>query len=108
VRERLVSRRSGIINQIRAFLLERGIAVRQDLRFLRTEFPQILAQRSDVLSDRMVHVIEDLAVDWHRLDERIQNLSSEIETVTSQDPRCKQLITLPGIGSIVSREMRDR
>jgi len=28
VRERLVSQRTGIINQIRAFLLERGIAVR--------------------------------------------------------------------------------
>jgi len=33
VRERLVSQRTGIINQIRAFLLERGIAVRQGLRF---------------------------------------------------------------------------
>jgi transposase len=39
VRERLVRQRTGIINQIRAFLLERGIAVRQGLRFLRTELP---------------------------------------------------------------------
>jgi transposase len=37
VRERLVSQRTGIINQIRAFLLERGVAVRQGLRFLRAE-----------------------------------------------------------------------
>jgi len=43
VRERLVSQRTGIINQIRAFLLERGIAVRQGLRFLRAELPRILA-----------------------------------------------------------------
>jgi hypothetical protein len=28
----------GIINHIRAFLLERGVAVRQGLRFLRAEF----------------------------------------------------------------------
>ena len=41
VRERLVSQRTGIINQIRAFLLERGIAV--------------------LLSPRMVRVIEGLA-----------------------------------------------
>jgi transposase len=34
VRERLV-----VINQIRSFLLERGIAVRQGLRFLRSELP---------------------------------------------------------------------
>jgi site-specific recombinase XerD len=37
VRERVVSQRTGIINQIRAFLLERGIAVRQGLRFLRAQ-----------------------------------------------------------------------
>jgi transposase len=42
VRERLVSQRTGIINQIRAFLLERGVAVRQGLRFLRMELPGIL------------------------------------------------------------------
>jgi len=55
------SQRTGIINQIRAFLLERGVAVRQGLRFLRTELPGILATRSDVLSSRMMHVVEDLA-----------------------------------------------
>jgi transposase len=70
VRERLVSQRTGIINQIRAFLLERGIAVRQGLRFLRAQLPEVLGKRTDVLSDRMVHVIEDLAADWRRLDER--------------------------------------
>src|SRR5205085_11499205 len=42
VRERLVSQRTGIINQIRAFMLERGIAVRQGIGFLRTELPTIL------------------------------------------------------------------
>jgi transposase len=57
VRERLVSQRTAIINQIRAFLLERGIAVRQGLRFLRAELPGILAKRSDVLSPRMLRVI---------------------------------------------------
>ena len=46
VRERLVSQRTGIINQIRAFLLERGVAVRQGLRFLRNELPSILARRA--------------------------------------------------------------
>src|SRR5262245_7373767 len=64
VRERLVSQRTSIINQIRAFLLERGIAVRQGLRFLRAELPGILAKRTDVLSPRMLRVIEDLAGDF--------------------------------------------
>ncbi len=50
VRERLVSQRTGIINQIRAFLLKRGIAVRQGKRFLRVELPRILATQPNVLS----------------------------------------------------------
>jgi transposase len=74
----LVSQRTGIINQIRAFLLERGIAVRQGLRFLRAELPRLLTTPPDVLSPRMVGVIEGLAGDWRRLDERIEHLSGEI------------------------------
>src|SRR5215813_8998192 len=72
VRERLVSQRTGIINRIRAFLLERGIAVRQGFRFLRAQLSGMLATRSDALLPRMVRVIEDLAGDWSRLDERIE------------------------------------
>ena len=102
VRERLVSQRTGIINQIRAFLLERGIAVRQGFRFLRTELPDILARRSDVLSPRMMHLIEDLAGDWRRLDERIEGLSTDITNVVAQDPACERLMTVPGIGPIIS------
>ena len=105
VRERLVSQRTGIINQIRAFLLERGVAVRQGLRFLRAELPRILASPPDVLSPRMVRVIEDLAGDWRRLDELVESLSSEIETIARQDAGCGRLMSVPGIGPIISSAM---
>jgi transposase len=61
VRSRLVGQRTAVINQIRSFLLERGIAVRQGPRFLRQQLPEILAKRIDVLSPRMIGMIEDLA-----------------------------------------------
>jgi transposase len=62
VRSRLVGQRTAVINQIRGFLLEHGIAVRQGLRFLRQQLPD-MAKRSDVLSPRMVRIIEDLSAD---------------------------------------------
>jgi transposase len=105
VRERLVSQRTGIINQIRAFLLERGVAVRQGLRFLRAELPRMLAAPPDVLSPRMVAIVEDLALDWRRLDERIEHLSDEIEAVARQDAGCERLMTVPGVGPIISSAM---
>jgi hypothetical protein len=39
----------------------RGIPVRQGLRFLRQQLPEILAKRIDVLSPRMIRIIEDLS-----------------------------------------------
>jgi transposase len=105
VRERLVGQRTGVVNQIRAFLLERGVAVRQGLRFLRTELPIVLAQRCDVLSPRMMRIIEDLAGDWRRLDERIEGVSAEITALAKQDAACERLMTVPGIGPIISSAM---
>jgi transposase len=74
-------------------------------RFLCTELPGILAKRSDVLSPRMRRIIEDLAGDWRRLDERIEGLSSDITRVVEQDPACERLMTVPGIGPIISSGM---
>jgi transposase len=54
VRSRLVSRRTATINQIRAFLIEQGIAVRSGLRALRNSLFAILDNRKDEISPRMV------------------------------------------------------
>ena len=101
IRERLVCQRTSVINQIRAFLLERGIAVRQGLRALRTEMPIVLAM-ADKLSPRMIHMIENLCTDWRYLDKRIETVSNEIETLSEQDDGAKRLMTVPGIGPIIS------
>jgi transposase len=80
----LVGQRTGVINRIRPFLLEPGIAVRQGPHSLRFELPSILATRTDVLSPRILRIIEGLAEDWRRLDERIEGLSYEMETLAHQ------------------------
>src|SRR5246127_4232653 len=100
VRERLVSQRTGIVNQIRAFLLERGIAVRRGRRFLRLELPRLLGAPSEILSPRMTRIIEGLADDWRRLDERIEGLSCEIEAMARQDAGGERLMSVPGIGTL--------
>ena len=53
----------------------------------------------------MVRMIEDLAGDWRRLDERIEGLSSEIEALARQDAGCERLMSVPGIGPIISSAM---
>jgi transposase len=94
-----------VINQIRSFLLEHGIPVRQGLRFLRQRPPEILARRVNVLSPRVIRIIEDLRADWRRLDKRIDCVSDEIEQLAHGTESCRQLMTVPGIGSIIASAM---
>src|SRR6201997_1885739 len=105
VRSRLVGQRTAVINQIRGFLLERGIAVRQGLLFLRQQLPDILAKRIDVLSPRMIRIIEDLSGDWRHLDERIEHVTEEIEVLAHDSQSCRQLMTVPGIGPLIASAM---
>jgi transposase len=82
VRARLVSRRTATINQIRAFLIEQGIAVRSGPRALRTSLFAILEHRKDEISPRMARLILDLYKDWCHLDERIDTVTGEIEELS--------------------------
>jgi len=102
VRSRLVGERTATVNEIRAFLLDRGVPIAQGIQRLRKALPDILATRTDVLSPRLIHAIEGLATDWRRLDERIEEVAAEIETLARKDAGCERLMTVPGIGPIIS------
>ena len=105
VRSRLVRHRTAVINQIRALLLERGIAVRQGHRFLRAALPDILSRSDGELSARMIRMIADLNGDWRHLDERLEDVTAEIEALAMADAACRRLMTVPGIGPIISSAM---
>ena len=105
VRSRLVGQRTGVINQIRSLLLERGIVVRQGPRILRQQLPEILAKRIDVLSPRMIGIIENLGGDWRRLDERIERVTEAIEQLAHESESCRQLMTVPDIGPLIASAM---
>jgi transposase len=61
IRSRLVGHRTAVINQLRSFLLECGGIVPQGPARLAEILPSVLAQRTDVLSPRMIRLIEELA-----------------------------------------------
>jgi transposase len=87
-----------VINQLRGFLLEHGIAVRQGHRFLRQQLPRIVATRTDVLSPRMFRILGDLVEDWAHLDERIEKVTDEIEGLAPTDVSCGRTALLGAAG----------
>ena len=102
VRARLVSERTAVVNEIRSFLLERGVAVAKGIWRLRRALPDILATHTSALSPRMLRTVEALAADWRRLDERVNEVSGEIEALAHRDTPCQRLMTVPGVGPLIS------
>ena len=105
VRSRLVSRRTATINQIRAFLIEQGITVRTGARALRNSLFAILENRTEEISPRMSDIIVGLYEDWLWLDERIESTTREIDLISKREGHCQRLMTIPGIGPLISTAM---
>jgi transposase len=102
VRSRLVSCRTATINQIRAFLIEQGIAVRTGARALRNSLFAILENRKDEISPRTAKLILGLYEDWCHLDERIETVTGEIEELSRAEAKCQRLMSVPGVGPLIS------
>jgi transposase len=98
VRQRLVGRRSALINQLRAILLERGIVVPQTRRALEKWLTEILTDESNGLSPRMRRLIEELRAEWRELDRRIAAFDEEFHAVAKREADCRRLCEIPGIG----------
>ena len=95
-------RSTATINQIRAFLIEQGIAVRKGAQALRRSLFTILDLRRDEISERMHDIIIGLYEDWLWLDERIENLTDEIEVLSDQEAHCIRPQEHSAIGPIIS------
>jgi transposase len=105
VRSKLVSRRTATINQIRAFLIEQGITVRTGACALRNSLFAILENRADEISARMNTIIIGLYEDWLWMDKRIESVTSEIELISKREGNCQNLMTIPGVGPLISTGM---
>jgi transposase len=105
VRDRLVHRRTAVINQIRGFLLERGITFAKGPANLRNQMPAILEDADQSLSPRMRNLIAGLWQEWKQLETGVENASEEIDRIADQDAACQRLRQIPGVGPLVSTAM---
>ena len=102
VRERLVSRRTAVINQIRAFLLERGVTFRKGPASLRRQIPEILENADAQLSPRIRALLATMWEEWKQLDGQVESFNDQIEAIGSEDPACQRLREIPGVGPLIA------
>lgn len=100
-RSRLVGERTALINQLRAVLLERGIAVAQGRSRLRRYLVSVLDGDDTPplpLSSRIRQLIDDMWAQWLELDRRIAAFDAEFIAAARSNADAQRLSTIPGIG----------
>ena len=103
VRDRLVQRRTALINEIRGFLLERGITFR-GAAHLPAQEPADGDRRCRAEPEPSPALAAGSAVagveaDWRSTSRPI---TDEIERISKDDARCRRLRQIPGVGPLVS------
>jgi transposase len=102
VRDRLVQRRTALINEIRGFLLERGLTFAARPIYLRKNLPTVIEDAEQNLSPHLRWLLDRLWQEWKQTETEIEAITDEIERISNDDARCRRLRQIPGFGPLVS------
>lgn len=102
VRERVQAQRVQITNQIRSLLLESGIAIGEGVTEFKRDLPLILETPDNGISEILRQLVHDLYMDLKSLDQRKLKLDAQLENLASQSEECKRLMSVPGVGPLIS------
>jgi len=102
IRNLMVTNRTRLICQMRAFCLEQGIAIHQGVGKFKADLPRVLANEENDLTAMMRRLLVDLFDDLKKLELRIADVSREIEAIAARDDRSRRLMTVPGIGPLTA------
>lgn len=94
----LISRRTGVINQIRSFLQDRGITVPPGPAVLARKLPEILADGEDRLRPGIKRLLTLLQQQWLAINAQV----AELRDVAERDDACRRIASIPGIGAITA------
>ena len=102
VRDRLMQRRTALINEIRGFLLERGLTFAARPICLRKNLPTVIEDAEQNLNPRLRWLLDRLWQEWKQTEIDIKAITDEIERISNDDARCRRLRQIPGFGPLVS------
>jgi len=102
VRDRLVQRRTALINEIRGFLLERGITFAPQPKHLSKNLPAVIEDAEQKLTPRLRWLLDRLWQEWKQMELDINAVTDEIERISKENSLCRRLQQIPGFGPLVS------
>ena len=85
-----------VINQIRAFLLERGLVFAKRPAQLRAAMADVLENADADLTPMMRNLINTLWDEWKTVEAQIDELGDELERISAADAGCTRIRQIPG------------
>ncbi len=102
VREMLIGQRTATINQLRGLLTEFGLTAPTGRRALHNTIPALLEDLMKISPTFLVSCIKQQWEHLGELDQRIDNVTTQIEMHARQSDVTRRLQTVPGIGPITA------
>ncbi len=91
-----------MINQIRAFLLERGMVFEKKPTKLKAAMADILENAEADLTPLMRNLIDTLWSEWKTVEQQVEELNDELERISAADAGCTRIRKIPGIGPVIA------
>ena len=97
VRERWVSGRTAVINQMRGLLLERGITIRKGRRHIEESLPGILEDADNKLSGALRVLLTELRQEMQYLQRQVDECDKLILRIADGLEDCRRMQAVAGI-----------
>lgn len=98
IRDKLISRRTSIINQTRGLLSEYGVVIPQGLKSFTQHISALIDPEDERITVRMKQQLRAVKEEYDQLSRRSKAIETELKQYAQQNPLCQRLMTLPGVG----------
>ncbi|WP_321857470.1 IS110 family RNA-guided transposase [Paraburkholderia tropica] len=102
VRQRLVSSKTAVINQSRAFLIEYGLTIGVGPAYFVRDMPSILSDGNNGLTTAMRDLLQELWQEYRSIEARLLQMRRQIEAIAAADDVATRLTSIPGIAHLTA------
>lgn len=102
IRQRLVSDRTRLVNQIRGLLAEHGIVIARDISHLRSALGKIADGADAGLGDLIRDLVRDVREELVELDRRIASYNRRLRELFRTNEMCQRIARIEGIGPVTA------
>lgn len=101
-RELLVSTRTRLVNQMRAFCLEFGVTMRPGVGCFKASLPIVLTDSTNDLTPALRELLADLSRHLTNMETEIDCLDRKIQAAAHASDAALRLTSVPGIGALTA------